>query len=411
VLRPPAPAKLRHTRKVSIDSNDFFSTEIVLFVRLPILQLLSKDPFGVFALVLTPTRELALQIREQFLAFGRPMGVRCIAIIGGIDGTAQLVSMGDNPHIIVATPGRLIDHLRIHRNDLHFNRLRFLVLDEADRLLAAQFQAPLTEILGALPPSNARQTLYYSATMTPSLDRLQAISETVPFRFDFSPLQPLAVVRDVTQRFVCSPESAKVCFLVYALRLMLEKNPKNQAIVFTSTCRRAQQLFVALTRLRIDASPLHSMLPQSQRTKSLEKLRRGNVNVLCATDVASRGLDIAAVSLVVHLDMPPETASYVHRTGRTARAGRTGESLAIVTQEDLRKLHAFEAKIGLTATEWVVQNDQVRYHIRESITAWRLANAMLADSGFDDRAARRKNPQVKRSQTDGEDAKVKRART
>ena len=153
------------------------------------------------------------------------------------------------------------------------------------------------------------------------------------------------------------------------------------------------------------------MLPQSQRTKSLEKLRRGNVNVLCATDVASRGLDIAAVSLVVHLDMPPETASYVHRTGRTARAGRTGESLAIVTQEDLRKLHAFEAKIGSTATEWVVQNDQVRYHIRESITAWRLANAMLADSGFDDRAARRKNPQVKRSQTDGEDAKVKRART
>jgi superfamily II DNA/RNA helicase len=203
------------------------------------------------------------------------MSVRCIAIIGGVDGTPQLVSMGDNPHIIVATPGRLIDHLRIHRNDLHFNRLRFLVLDEADRLLAAQFQAPLSRDSGrSAAVGNARQTLYYSATMTPSLDRLQQISETPPFRFDFSPLQPLAVVRDVTQRFVCSPESAKVCFLVYALRLMLEKNPKNQAIVFTSTCRRAQQLFVALTRLRIDASPLHSMLPQSQRTKSLEKLRQ-----------------------------------------------------------------------------------------------------------------------------------------
>jgi ATP-dependent RNA helicase DDX49/DBP8 len=214
---------------------------------------------------------------------------------------------------------------------------------------------------------------------------MMQISAAPPFRFDQSPLQPLAVVRDVTQRYICVPERAKICYLVYALRTMIEQNSKNQAIVFSSTCRRAQQLAMALDRLDIRTAPLHSMLPQKVRTRSLGLLRDGSLRVLSATDVASRGLDIAGVNLVVHLDLPNEPASYVHRTGRTARAGRVGEALAIVTPHEMAAMREIEQKIGSTLREWVVNNDDVRYHVRESVTAWRLANAALTDTGFDDR--------------------------
>jgi ATP-dependent RNA helicase DDX49/DBP8 len=352
---------------------------------LPILQLLSRDPFGVFALVLTPTRELALQIREQFLVFGSVMGLRCTALIGGNDHTAQLVELTDNPHVVIATPGRLLERLRTNAADFRLARLRVLVLDEADRLISQKFHAELNGILQQLPPSAQRQTLYFSATMTPSLDRMMQISAAPPFRFDQSPLQPLAVVREVAQRFVCVPERAKICYLVYALRTMIEQNPKNQAIVFSATCRRAQQLAMALERLDIKTAPLHSMLPQKVRTRSLGELRSGSLRVLSATDVAARGLDIAGVNLVVHLDLPDEAASYVHRTGRTARAGRFGEALAIVTPREMHAMRALEQQIGSTLRELTVDNEDVRYHVREAVTAWRLANAALTDTGFDDR--------------------------
>ena len=183
---------------------------------LPILQRLSADPYGIFALVLTPTRsvrayivyvcarsivrslfrfalscttdsELAIQIKDQFVALGKPIGVRCAVIVGGEQATGQALRLSQHPHIVISTPGRLVEHLSTNRNDLFLKRLQFLVLDEADRLLAPGFNDELSRILRELPPSEARQTLYFSATMTATLDRVVQVSKKTPFRFDHSP--------------------------------------------------------------------------------------------------------------------------------------------------------------------------------------------------------------------------------
>jgi len=356
---------------------------------LPILQKLAKDPFGIFALVLTPTRELAIQIKEQFCAFGEPIGVRCVTIIGGVDSVQQALELAKTPHIVICTPGRLVAHLETNRNDLHLKRLKFLVFDEADRLLSPNFANDIGTILDSCPPAARRQTLYFSATMTTALDRLTQISDKPAFRFDHSPDQPLTVVRDVKQCYAFMPERVKICYLVYALRNMIENDTHAQAIVFARTCRRAEQLCMALNAVGVVASSLHARRTQAQRSEALGALRAGHVSAMCATDVAARGLDIPALALVVHYDAALAPDDYVHRTGRTARAGRSGVALSLVCEADVDRVRAIEAATGTELSRWQEDEDDVLRHLKDSLSAWRVAGVKLEHSGFDEQTKKR----------------------
>lgn len=203
-----------------------------LAFALPILQKLFEDPYGIFALVLTPTRELAFQISEQFKVIGKTVGLKDCVIVGGMDMVTQGKILSESPHIVVSTPGRLADHLE-SCNTFTLQRIRFLVLDEADRLLEGHFNDQLKTIFGALP--KRRQTLLFSATITKTLEELRGVAMTDPF-FYSAPAE-VATVEQLDQRYVLTPAHVRDAYLVHVIQRFLDSTPKGSVIIFTSTCK------------------------------------------------------------------------------------------------------------------------------------------------------------------------------
>jgi len=339
---------------------------------LPILEHLSREPYGIFALVVTPTRELAFQIADQFNALGANFTLKTEVVVGGLDRTAQSLALVQRPHIVVGTPGRLADLLG---SSMDISRIKFLVLDEADRLLEEAFAPSLTPILQAAPKS--RQTLLFSATMTKSLKKLQKMAlGRQTFRFDACP--KYSTVETLTQEYLYMPEKVKMCYLVYVLRCFSSCS----CIVFTSTQARAQLVSETLKLLKLRVSVLHSYLTQDQRNSNLLAFRSHKSKVLVATDVASRGLDIQRVGLVVNYDIPPTPADYVHRVGRTARAGKQGQSISLVTEYDVERVKKIEDALEVTITEHEAEERDILVHLNESTTAIKLATLKLEEQGF-----------------------------
>lgn len=311
---------------------------------LPILHRLAKDPYGVFALVLTPTRELAVQLAEQFRAFGAGMSLRDCVVIGGVEQQSQAKQLARRPHVVVATPGRLAELIETDAGlRKGFANTRFLVLDEADRLLDPSFEGPLRSILAALPP-DGRQTLLFSATMTQALVKLQ--SERLEGAHVFKAYEGLKTADRLRQEYVFVPAKVKEVYLYHLLQSVAPARKVRSAIVFAGTCRSCQLLALLLRELDLPCAELHSGKSQRDRLSALAAFKSEAVPLLVATDVASRGLDIPAVDLVVHFDLPVAARDYVHRSGRTARAGRPGWSLAFVTQYDVELVHAIESLMG-----------------------------------------------------------------
>eukprot|EP00474_Spongospora_subterranea_P012040 CRZ12498.1 hypothetical protein [Spongospora subterranea] len=339
---------------------------------LPILEILSRDPFGIFAIVLTPARELAIQIAEQFTAIGVSCHLKCSVIIGGMDQIPQTVALNNRPHIIVATPGRLADHIRSNGRDLHLAHLKFLVLDEADRLLEDHFADDLSTITDALP--STRQTLLFSATITNQVRSFS--SSKTPFVFECASQTEFTTCDNLTQQYVFFPQSLKHCVLVKLLQETVDK-PDHLSIVFVATCKTAEILCEMLTLLEIDCVGLHSNVSQRRRMAALGKFRSGRARILIATDVASRGLDIPNVELVVNYDLPRNPADYVHRVGRTARAGRSGRATSILTQYDLDLWQVIEKHIGLTLGEYALDADQVSASFERVNSRLRMARLRL----------------------------------
>ncbi|KAK9840738.1 hypothetical protein WJX81_001459 [Elliptochloris bilobata] len=309
---------------------------------LPILQLLARDPFGVFALVLTPTRELAFQLADQFRALGSGMAFSDAVVVGGLEMQAQARALAARPHVVVATPGRLRGLLAADAGLADgFARTRFLVLDEADRLLDASFEGELRAIGAALP--QRRQTLLFSATLTRSLAALQAVA--LRDAFHFRAYEGLQTAERLREEYVLLPARVKEVYLAHLLEGLAERGVRS-AIVFTATCRSCHLLSLLLQELSVAAAALHSHQPQRRRLAALDRFKSGAVAVLLATDVASRGLDIPKVDLVVNFELPMLPTDYVHRVGRTARAGRTGWALSFVTQYDIDLVHGIEAVVG-----------------------------------------------------------------
>ncbi|XP_063433312.1 probable ATP-dependent RNA helicase DDX49 [Mytilus trossulus] len=344
---------------------------------LPILQKLSEDPYGIFALVLTPTRELAFQIAEQFNVLGKPIGVRVTVITGGLDMMKQGIDLSVKPHIVISTPGRLADHLQ-SCDTFSLKKIKFLVLDEADRLIEDDFGEQLEVIFEVLP--KRRQTLLFSATMTKNLEDMQDLAMTKPFFWQ--QISQESTVESLEQYYILMPADVKDAYLVHTLDKYLEKNKKSSVIIFTNTCKYTQILGIILSELGIQCVVLHSMIRQKERLASLAKFKSSQVSVMIATDVASRGLDIPTVDLIINHNVPNRPKDYVHRVGRTARAGRCGKSITMVSQFDVKLVHAIEAFVKKKMEEWPVEEKEVMKILVEVATSKREAQIRLDERDF-----------------------------
>ncbi|PVG00493.1 putative DEAD box protein [Serendipita vermifera] len=316
---------------------------------LPILQKWWEDPKPLYACVLAPTRELAYQIQKQFEALGANLGVRCCVIVGGLDIMAQKVALAKRPHIVVATPGRLQDHLE-NTKGFSLRTLKYLVLDEADRLLDMDFGPIIDKILKVIPKE--RRTMLFSATMTTKVKRLQRASLVNPVKVEVS--SKYSTVSTLQQYYIWGPHMRKEVNLIVLLRSLTGKS----LIVFTNTVHDTIRLTLILRSLNIAAIPLHSKLSQSTRLGSLNKFRSGGRQVLIATDVAARGLDIPQVDVVVNYGVPQNSKDYIHRVGRTARAGRSGKAITFVTQYDLEFHLRIEEVIGKKMEQWAIPEQE-----------------------------------------------------
>lgn len=338
---------------------------------LPILQALLEqkgNPPSPFAVVVSPTRELAFQIHEQFEALGAGISVRCITIVGGVDQMAQAVALAKRPHIIVATPGRLVDHLE-NTKGFSLRNAKFLVLDEADRILTMDFEKELEKIVNSMP--RERNTYLFSATMTSKVKKLQRASLSKPVRVEVS--DKYTTVDTLVQHYLFIPEKYKDCYLVF----LITEFAGNSGIIFVDTQRHAQRITIMLRALGISAVCIHGGMAQPKRLAALTKFKSGERTILVATDVASRGLDIPRVDMVINYDIPNNGKDYVHRVGRTARAGRSGRALNLVSQYDLHNYREVEELIGKKLDAYLLEEATVLLMLERVGEAQRIAQAEM----------------------------------
>lgn len=337
---------------------------------LPILQALLDNPQRLFALILTPTRELAYQIAEQFEALGATIGVKCAVIVGGMDMMTQAIALAKKPHIIIATPGRLVDHLE-NTKGFSLKTIRFLVMDEADRILNMDFEEEVDKMLKVIPKD--RTTYLYSATMTKKVQKLQRASLKDPVKVEVS--GKYQTVEQLQQSYIFLPSKFKDVYLVY----ILNELAGNSFIIFCSTCANTQRVSFLLRNLGFTAIPLHGQMTQTKRLGSLNKFKSKSRSILIATDVASRGLDIPHVDVVINFDIPTHSKDYIHRVGRTARAGRSGKSVTLVTQYDVELFQRIEHLIGKQLPIYKTQDDEVMVLQERVAEAQRLAKIQIKE--------------------------------
>ncbi|XP_031239512.1 probable ATP-dependent RNA helicase DDX47 [Mastomys coucha] len=339
---------------------------------LPILNALLETPQRLFALVLTPTRELAFQISEQFEALGSSIGVQCAVIVGGIDSMSQSLALAKKPHIVIATPGRLIDHLE-NTKGFNLRALKYLVMDEADRILNMDFETEVDKILKVIPRD--RKTFLFSATMTKKVQKLQRAALKNPVKCAVS--SKYQTVEKLQQYYLFIPSKFKDTYLVY----ILNELAGNSFMIFCSTCNNTQRTALLLRNLGFTAIPLHGQMSQSKRLGSLNKFKAKARSILLATDVASRGLDIPHVDVVVNFDIPTHSKDYIHRVGRTARAGRSGKAITFVTQYDVELFQRIEHLIGKKLPVFPTQDEEVMMLTERVNEAQRFARMELREHG------------------------------
>lgn len=311
---------------------------------------------GPRVLVLTPTRELALQVSEAAAKYGKHLPrVKVVSILGGMPYPLQNKLLSQPVDILVATPGRLIDH--IQRGRIDFSRLEMLVLDEADRMLDMGFIDDVERIASATPAT--RQTMLFSATLDSAIDKIAARLLKSPKRIQIATQQ--ARLDNIEQRLHYVDDlSHKNRLLDHLLRDMALK----QAIVFTATKRDADTLADNLSAQGHEAAALHGDMNQRDRTRTLTKLRHGGLRVLVATDVAARGIDVAGITHVINFDLPKFAEDYVHRIGRTGRAGALGIAVSFASGKDGVNLKKIERFTGQQITSHVVPGLEPRFKPR-----------------------------------------------
>jgi len=303
---------------------------------LPIIHRLLGGPRRTRALVLTPTRELCVQVEESFQKYGKHSAIDCLPVYGGVGLEPQQKALRAGVDVVVATPGRLLDHLE--RQNVVFDDLEVLVLDEADRMLDMGFAPQLNRIVAQIP--RYRQTLLFSATMPPMVEALARTYLRKPIVVQVGRRSEAA--NTVTHAVYPVPRDRKSALLV---ELLKEAN-MDSVLIFSRTKHGADRIVRHLEKADISATAMHADKTQVQRTMALEGFKSGEIRVLVATDIAQRGLDITGISHVINYDVPQQPEDYVHRIGRTGRAAATGDAFTFMSPDEIAMVRTIERVIG-----------------------------------------------------------------
>ncbi len=307
---------------------------------LPMVEILARDKGHrrhPRALVLTPTRELALQVGESIKAYARRVSLRCTVVHGGVNVNPQIDRLKRGVDILVATPGRLLD-LAAYNRDVKLSKLEFLVFDEADRMLDLGFSDEISQVLELVP--DERRTMLFSATYTQQIRDLAEKMLKDPEQIEVTPNTTAA--ESIAQKVHLVEKSNKRELLIH----LITRRDWHQVLVFVRTKHGANKLAERLAQVKISAAALHGNKSQSFRTRTLQEFKNGDIRILVATDVAARGLDITGLPHVVNYDMPAVAEDYVHRIGRTGRAGVEGIAVSLVSREEKGFLKAVEGLLG-----------------------------------------------------------------
>eukprot|EP01066_Platyproteum_vivax_P013681 Platyproteum_vivax@DN6181_c0_g2_i2.p1 len=364
---------------------------------LPILDQLSENPYGIFSLVLEPTRELAMQTADHFRAFGNTINVQVCTIVGGEDMRTQLTTLVTRPHIVVATPGRLGQLLEENQTELFpaFQHLKVLVFDESDHLFQKNFEPDMGKILTRIPSwlgnplSGKRQTLFFCATMTLNMKALKDYGfgeEKIEF-YDAHEDTQLST-RNIDQKYIFLPAQVRYLYLVHLLSTLEDLLAGHQCIVFTSTVYSCQLITIMLQKLHFSVTCVHSLQIQRERVACLAKFRCEKSRILVATDVASRGLDLPKVRVVINCFMARTSDDYIHRIGRTGRAGRKGTAITFVTERDVDMVHTVEKALDVKLTKYDVDEEEVLTLLTRVGKAKQKASLLLHEIGFEEKVDR-----------------------
>ena len=311
---------------------------------LPMLDRLSHNRNGgkraVRSLILTPTRELAVQIERSILGYGRFTDLKALAVYGGVSINEQIKSLARGVDIVVATPGRLIDH--IERRTINLTGIEILVLDEADRMLDMGFIKDVRRIVGCIPKN--RQTLLFSATISPEVKSLSASMLKSPKVIQIG--RPRNPIDTITQHIYSVEKPLKMDLLLH----IIEDWRMFSVLVFSRTKHGADKISRKLKQAGVVAVAIHSDRTQNQRQRALDGFRSGKFQVMVATDIAARGIDVQGISHVINYDVPTHAEDYVHRIGRTGRAEATGDAITFVSGEEIKYLRDVGRFIGRELT-------------------------------------------------------------
>jgi ATP-dependent RNA helicase DeaD len=322
---------------------------------LPIVEHVDPSEPEVQALVLTPTRELCIQVTQALRTYGARKAVDVVAVFGGAPIRAQQSQLHDGGHVVVGTVGRVLDLMS--RGSLHLSSCRFVVLDEADEMLDLGFLEDVEKILNATP--NGRQTALFSATMPPPIREL---ADRYLYHPEVVKVKAATLTVDTVEQFSLQTKSNEKAD---TLGEVLASERPDQAIVFTRTKIRADQLYRKLRDKGMNVKALHGDMTQGQRDGVMLSFKAGRVQILVATDVAARGLDISTVTHIVNYDVPISPDVYVHRIGRTGRVGRSGRAITFVEPRQTKELAAIEKHIGQGITPWEAGAHTKPAHIEE----------------------------------------------
>jgi len=301
---------------------------------IPMIQRLSRHKGT--GLVLLPTRELAAQVDQSLALIGRAFGLRTAILIGGAAIGPQINALRKRPHVIIATPGRLIDHLQ--QKTVSLASVNILVLDEADRMLDMGFEPQIKRILVGIP-TDRRQTMLFSATMPEKITRLARNYMHSPLRIEVAPQGTMA--KNIEQEVFIVPKPQKLSLLHQVL-----DDYDGRVLIFSRTKHGAKKIATAVRDMGHKAAEIHSNKSLPQRTKALADFKSGITRILVATDIASRGIDVQDIELVINFDLPDNHEDYVHRVGRTGRAGKGGKAISFAAPDQKRDVYMIEELIG-----------------------------------------------------------------
>ncbi|ANE48293.1 DEAD/DEAH box helicase [Paenibacillus swuensis] len=333
---------------------------------IPLINKIPTSEEKISALIMAPTRELAIQVADEIGKLARFKGIRTLAIYGGQDIGKQIRALKKKPQVIIGTPGRLLDH--INRKTIRLDDVKTVILDEADEMLDMGFMEDITSILSLVPKE--RQTMLFSATMPPNIRKLADQFLNNPEHVSVIPKQVSAPL--IAQAYVEVHERQKFD----ALSRLLDMEAPELAIIFGRTKRRVDELAEALQKRGYSADGLHGDLSQNQRDAVMRKFRDGSIDVLVATDVAARGLDVSGVTHVINFDLPQDPESYVHRIGRTGRAGKEGTAWTFVSPREIDHLHFIEKVTRHKITKKPLPSLAEAIEGKQKLTAEKLIEVM-----------------------------------